>query len=312
LELRSLLYFVRIADAGTITRAAEQLGVAQPALTRQVKLLERELKVRLFVRLPRGVRLTGPGREFLEYARKITRDMAHIKEQLHQSNERPSGQVIFGTSATVATLLVPGLVERVKNSLPEVRLKVIEANSPQLYDYMLAGGGIDLAILTNPPASRALKYTPLISEPLVLLVSPRLHGNRRSFKVRDFSNTPLIITAGLRTLMNEQIAPYGAEISVQVEVDAIEAIRILVRRGAGLTVMPVSTFHDDIVEGRLVALPIEDGNIHRMLVLAHSAEADISASVRETAYLARAEIKGIQDQLLFSLPNAKRPAKASR
>ena len=81
-ELRSIQYFVQVADEGSITRAADKLGVAQPALTRHLKRLEAELGTQLLMRLPRGVRLTTSGREFLEHARRITFDVARARTQV--------------------------------------------------------------------------------------------------------------------------------------------------------------------------------------------------------------------------------------
>lgn len=305
LDLRSLVYFARIADAGAITRAAEQLGVAQPALTRTIKQLETEMKVRLFVRLPRGIRLTAAGREFLEFARRMISDTQQVRERLREVTERPSGKVVFGTSATVATFLVPELVERVQNLLPEVNLKIVEANSPQLRDALLSGGKIDFAVLTNPPPSRRLSYTPLLSEPLVLLCSPQAQQPGGDFSVKDLSRTPLIITAGIHRLLADQIVRHGAKVKVDCEVDAIEAIRELIRRNAGMSVMPISTFHDDILSGRLIAYPISGVNLHRMLILAHAADGELAAAVRETISVAQDAIRMLQDKLIFSIPKSK-------
>src|SRR3954470_3164082 len=82
MELRSLQYFVQIADEGSITRAADKLGIAQPALTRRIKQLEGELGAQLLTRLPRGVRLTGAGRDFLEHARKVVAEVARARDQI--------------------------------------------------------------------------------------------------------------------------------------------------------------------------------------------------------------------------------------
>lgn len=86
MDLRSIKYFVRIADLGSITRAADHLGVAQPALTRHVRGIEDELGMQLLVRLPRGVRLTGAGRQFFEHCQRVLREFARLKEELRANN----------------------------------------------------------------------------------------------------------------------------------------------------------------------------------------------------------------------------------
>ena len=89
MELRSIQYFVQIADEGSITRTAGKLGVAQPALTRHVKQLEAELGTQLLMRLPRGVRLTTSGRDFLEHARRIILEVARAKEHVRGNAKIP-------------------------------------------------------------------------------------------------------------------------------------------------------------------------------------------------------------------------------
>src|SRR5690349_21114527 len=104
MELRSIQYFVQVADEGSITRAADKLGVAQPALTRHLKRLEAELGTQLLMRLPRGVRLTTSGREFLEHARRITLDVARARTLVQAGAKTARGRVAMGTSPTLAPL----------------------------------------------------------------------------------------------------------------------------------------------------------------------------------------------------------------
>src|SRR5205085_10272385 len=94
MELRSIEYFVRIADEGSITGAAEKLGVAQPALTRRIKLLEEELGAQLLTRLPRGVRLTSAGRDFLEHARKVMVEVSRARDQVRGDARAVRGRVV--------------------------------------------------------------------------------------------------------------------------------------------------------------------------------------------------------------------------
>jgi len=126
MDLRSIRYFVQIADCGGITRAAASLGVAQPALTRHVKTMEEELGLALLVRLPRGVRLTGAGRQFLDHCRRALRELDRARDELRANVESPRGEVILGVSPTLGPLLVPGIVERTRRQCPQVALKIVE------------------------------------------------------------------------------------------------------------------------------------------------------------------------------------------
>jgi LysR family nitrogen assimilation transcriptional regulator len=311
MELRSIQYFLQIADEGSITRTAHKLGVTQPALTRHVQQLEAELGTPLLVRLPRGVRLTTAGRDFLEYARRIDLEVARAKEHVHGIAETPRGRVVIGTSPTLAPLLLPGCIARTRQQCPLVTLRVMEGFSPQLLDALLTGR-LDVAVMTNPPRSRALSLTPLFSEPLVVLAPAGARGRTSPFSVVELSRTPIIVSAGMRAVIDEQLASFGAQLRIEAEVDSVEAIRRLVVAGMGTTVMPVSAFHAEIAAGSAVAYTVEGANLHRLLVLARPVAETRSAAIDEIEHIVRAEMTELLDAGLFRLPILARIAKAQR
>lgn len=312
MDLRSIKYFIQIADLGSITRAAASVGIAQPALSRHVHAIEDELGLQLLVRLPRGVRLTGAGRQFLERCRRVLREFERIREEVQADRQALRGRVIVGLSPTISALLLPGSVERAGRQFPHVTLKIVEGFSTLLYDSLLTGR-VDVAVLTNPPPSRALSFTPLISEPVVVLTPPQQRGMRRFYTLAELSTTPVIVSERIRAIVEEQIGRQGARLNVAVEVDAIEAIRRLLLRGIGPAVMPVSTFHDDIRSGTIAAFQIADVNVSRILVLARPAERHASAAVEEVAQVLTAEVHALHDAGLFGIPagSAARSARKS-
>ena len=309
MELRSIQYFLQIADEGSITRTARKIGVAQPALTRHVQQLEAELGTQLLLRLPRGVRLTTAGRDFLEHARRIVLEVARAKEHVHGTDATPSGRVVFGTSPTLAPLMLPGCIARARQQCPMIALQVMEGFSPQLLDALLTGR-LDVAVMTNPPRSRALSLTPLISEPLVVLSPPGERGTARPLSLAELSRTPVIVTVGMRTVIEEQLASFGAQLRVEATVDSVEAIRRLVLAGIGTTLMPVSAFHAEIAAGSVVACTIEGANLHRILVLARPIAPTRSAAIDEIERIVRAEMTELLDAGLFRLPIPEQIAKA--
>jgi len=304
MDLRSIRYFVQIADCGSITRAASNLRVAQPALTRHVKAMEEELGMQLLVRLPRGVRLTGAGRQFLDHGRKALRELERAKEELHANAESPRGEVILGVSPTLGPLLVPGVVERTRRQCPQVALKIVEHFSNLLFDQLLTGR-VDVALLTNPSVSRALRLSPLISEPIVVLATPQAKDARRFYTLAELSRTPIIITEAIRAIVDDQIGRYGARLNVEFEINAVEAIGRLLLRGVGPALMPVSTFHAEIASGRIAVFPIADVNVQRSLMLAYPAERQSSAATEEISQIVITEMNALLDRGVFSLPAAR-------
>jgi LysR family transcriptional regulator, nitrogen assimilation regulatory protein len=308
MELRSLQYFVQVADEGSITRTAGKIGIAQPALTRHIQNLEEELGTQLLTRLPRGVRLTTSGRDFLDYARTIVLDVSRATEHVRGKAKLPRGTVVMGTSPTLAPMLLPGCVAAARQQCPSVTLKVVEGFSPQLLDALLTGR-LDIAVMTNPPRTTALKLTPLCSEPLVVVSPPRSRGTRRAFSLPELRATPFIMTVGMRSVVEQQLA--GAGLRVEAEVDSVESIRRLLISGIGMTIMPISTFHDEILAQRLVAYPIEGASLHRFLVLARPEAEKESPAIDEIEHIVRGEMGKLLKAGVFAMP-APPPVKPGR
>src|SRR5579864_4608031 len=123
MELRSLGYFVRIAELGSITRAAAHLHVAQPALTRHVQRLEDELAVRLFTRANRGVKLTEAGQRLYDSACCILRDVERAGDEIRAHTAHPSGKIVLAVTPTLCPVVVPELFARMRRQYPMIELK---------------------------------------------------------------------------------------------------------------------------------------------------------------------------------------------
>ncbi len=301
MDLKGIRYFVQIAELGSMTRAAQHLHVAQPALSRHIHVLEEELGVSLLVRLPRGVRLTTSGRQFLDHCRRVLRELDRAQDALRPGSEFAQGQVILGVSPTTGPLLLPGLILRMRRQCPQIGLRVVEGFSDQLHDWLQTGRA-DVAILTNPVAARTVKVTPLISEPIVIFESTKAGTGPRFYRASELASTPVITTSAIRIIADEQLQRYRARVHLESEIDAVEAIRRLVLNGISRALMPVSTFHDDLDQQRLAVSPIADANIHRILTLGQPAERQPSAAIEEVAQIVTAEVRELSEQGLFNLP----------
>ena len=166
----------------------------------------------------------------------------------------------------------------------------------------------------NPPASRALTLRPLVSEPIVVLMSPSLQGNeRRSFvTMEELAAMPLIVTAAMRAIIEDRLRRINLKPNIQIEVSAIEAIRRVLLRGSGMTALPVSVFHDDIRAGRIVACTIADGDFHRMLYLAYPTRYRHTAAVEEISQILAAETNAMADLGAFTLAAGASGGKSGR
>jgi LysR family nitrogen assimilation transcriptional regulator len=307
MELRALKSFVWIADLGSISRAAAELNIVQSALSRQVQQIEAELGTALFTRLPRGVQLTLAGRQFLEHAREILREVDQAKSAIKRQPAALKGSVALGISPTLAPVVAPGCVERAARDLPGVTLTVVESFSPALRDRLM-NGQLDLALLTNPPPSPMLRLEPLLAEQIVVVTPPQLRGVGQFYTLEELCRTPLVLTSGLRAMVEEQLRKYGRELSPPTEVNSVEAIRRLLLRGHGVTLMPISAFREELRTGRLDAFPIVDVNLQRQLVMTSTSRP--TRVVEQVAHVVRQEISELAASGVFSPVSATQNGKA--
>src|SRR5438270_11587230 len=223
MELRSLGYFVRIAELGSITRAAAHLRLAQPALTRHVQRLEEELGVPFVTRANRGGRLTEAGQNLLESAARILREVERTGDEIRAQDAHPSGRIILGITPTLCPVLVPELSGRMRRDYPRVELKVVHAGMVRLEEFLI-DGRVDVALLSELSRSRLIVSTRLAQEEMVLVTRPgaRPPGAVRGEELRE---TPLVLGDGLRAAMAALLAGRGVELRVATEVNDHETMR---------------------------------------------------------------------------------------
>lgn len=286
MNLKTLRYFVAIADAGSFTAAASAVAIAQPALTRQLRDLEAELGVQLLQRGPRGVRLTQAGATLYESARRMLAEAARVRQQLGGEGATGDLSAVLGVSPTLARILLPGVFERCHHGLAGVHLGVREAFTPQLMEG-LERGLVDMAVVTNPEPHRSLTLEPLLVEPFAL-ISPASRKLPPVVELSTLARVPLIMTKLHRGIVDRMLAPLSARIQVDAEIDSVDAIYELVLRGRWSTVMPVSVFNQPRPASVRLS-EISGVQLNRMLVLATRVERAQSPAIAIVGDVVRAE-----------------------
>jgi DNA-binding transcriptional LysR family regulator len=172
MELRHLRYFIAVAEEGHITRAAERLGMQQPPLSQQIKLLERELDVQLFRRTARGVEMTDAGRAFLVEARATLGQFDRVAEATRRAARGEQGRLCIGVTSTGPFHpLVPRVIRAFRDACPTVGLTIEECLSNDLVE-RLQGEQMDAAFIrTSLPDPGGLVVYPLGEEPMVVALS---------------------------------------------------------------------------------------------------------------------------------------------
>jgi LysR family nitrogen assimilation transcriptional regulator len=299
MHLRTLRYFVAVADAGSLTAAAAAIPLAQPALTRQIRDLETELDVQLLERLPRGVRLTQAGVTVYESAQRILAEATRLGPRLARSQPKQKATVAFGTSPTLARVLLPGLFENCTRLLEHVTLRMREAFTPTLLDW-LERGVIDMAIVTNPEPRRTIMLQPLLAEPFGLVSHPRMRIGPVVMP-QQLARIPLLMTSLHRGIVERQLITLGKSLNVQAEIDSVDSIRELVARGRWATLMPVSVFKaPSDREPRLVISDVTGVQLHRQMAIATRIDTRPSPSFLQVQELLVAEFSRLSRLGVFS------------
>ena len=292
MELRSLQYFVRIAELGSITRAAAHLHVAQPALTRHIQRLEDELETNLFTRANRGVRLTEGGQKLLESAQRILRDLERAGDEIRAHKAHPSGKIVLAVTPTLCPVVVPDLFARMRRHYPMIELKVVHAGMVRLEEF-LVDGRVDMALLSEMSKSRLIRSTRLAEEEMVLVTVP---GARPPGIVvsEELSSTPLILGDGLRAAMETLIAGSNIELEVDTELNDHETIRLMVQQGVGSSILPHSSVYRECARGLVEAHRITEQGVFRTLALGVAINRGASSAREAVAEMASQVLSDIE------------------
>lgn len=297
-NLRTLRYFVAIADAGGLTAAAAVLSIAQPALSRQIRDLESEMGVQLLIRGPRGVRLTPAGVTLYESAVRMLAEAARLRQQLAIHPDQQTHHVTVGVSPTLAELLLPNLLERCFASEPELKVKAREGFTPELLSWV-ERGMVDVAIVTNPEPMRGLSFHPLLGEPFALVSNKRL-GLPSVIPLAQLPQIPVLITSLHRRLVEGQLLPLQTALQIRAEVDSVDAIREMVMNGAWATIMPISVFSKIRDRADIRISQIAGAQLSRLLMLARRTEKIEAPELEIVHNLIQAELERLTREHTFT------------
>jgi LysR family nitrogen assimilation transcriptional regulator len=275
MDLRQLSYFVQVAEVGSFTRAASLAGVAQPALSRQVRQLEVELRQPLLRRNGRGAGLTDAGRRLLEHARGILSQVERAREDLADMRGAPVGHAVIGAPPSVSRSITSALVAEFKRRYPKATLRIVEGMSAHVHEW-LTTGRVDVGLLYNPAPSPLLDTVPLASEPLFLIGrASGTTGRGHPLALRDLPRYPLIVPSqphAVRMFVETQLANAGCRIQVALEVDGIPSILDLVAAGHGYAVLPLNALRNHPRRRSLRPRPVVRPRLAIALMLATPAQ----------------------------------------
>lgn len=273
MNLRQLRYFVGVVEAGNMTRAAEQLHVAQTALSMQVRQLEEGLGVALLTRHSRGVDPTKAGALLHQRAREIIALVERTQAEIAAADREQSEVIRLGTTPALMPLVGADLAVHVREHLPQVMLSLVEEMSHVLIE-QLARGALDFILCYDVPDLPGISRTALLQDDLVLVTQAGARAMAPIALVEALEETLAMPEEGdsVRTAVAKSARELGLELKVAYEIRSISAMRALAARGAASCILPYASAIDDVRAGRLDARPITMPPIRRTLFLAASRE----------------------------------------
>ncbi len=258
ITLRQLAVFEAAARRLSFTRAAEQLHLTPPAVSMQIKELERAAGVPLFEREGRAVRLTDAGHALLVHARDILRTLDDAQNALDALKGLRGGRVAIGVTST-AKYFAPQLLARFRKRHPDVELRLAVSNRGTVVE-QLAGNAVDLAIMGRPPSALDMAGAPFAPHPFVVIAAPDhpLAGRTR-VALATLVREPFLVRepgSGTRTAMEEFFADRRAKVRADMEIASNETIKQAVMAGMGVSFISRHTVSFELRAGRLATIGV--------------------------------------------------------
>ncbi len=274
MRLEQFAYAVAVAEEESFSRAGDRLGVAQPSLSRQIRLLEQQLGLRLFHRGPGHptVELTPDGAAILPFLRRVLADVEAITAEARALAGTDTGHLRLGATPSLTTSLLPEVLARFRDRHPGLVLSIVEAGSRDLVS-SVADGGVDLAFVVLPVDQSQVATQALFDERLVLAV-PRSHplAGSRQVRLADLASMPMVVFRpgyDLREVTLDAFRRAGLTPRVALEGGEMDGVLAFVAAGLGAAIVPGLVLE---ANPELVGLPFADGDLSRTVALAYRSD----------------------------------------
>lgn len=269
MDLRRLEVFVKVAELGSFSRAAEALFLTQPTVSEHVRGLEEDLGLQLLDRLGRGAVPTPAGEVLLGYASRILVLMREARQAIDQFQGRLSGELVMGGSTIPGEYVLPALIGQFKAKYPDISISLRVGSSRQVSEWV-EEGRVEIGVVGARPASRALQARELMADEMVIVV-PADHpwNGRTGVMLADVRTQPLILRergSGTREALERALAAAGTELGafrIAGEMGSTQAVKQAVRAGVGIAMISRRAVEDECRARLLWCLKVRDLNVTR-------------------------------------------------
>ena len=256
MNLRDLQYLVAVAEHKNFSKAADHCAISQPTLSNQIKKLETYLNLQIFERDPHLIRVTPVGSSIITIAKSITENAEKIREIARYSARTYVNKIIMGGFPTLANYVFPEYVFRLKQHFSDLKIQLVEEKTDDLIQ-LLVTRKIDVALLAHPIADASLEGVALFEDPFYVAVpDDHAFANRTSIKVDELTTQPLLLLDEghcLRSQILKLCSPSQVN-DDDFRAASLETLRVMVKHGLGITLMPSVAVSEDEQDIRYVPL----------------------------------------------------------
>lgn len=275
--------FLEVVDRGSFSAAAERLQLSQPAVSLQIRQLERRLGVSLIERVGKRARPTAAGADLVEHARRIEEDVKAALDRMATHAHGTLGRVRIGTGATACIYLLPPILRDLRQRFPSLEITVRTGNTSDVLKD-LEENWIDVGLVTLPAPGRMFEVTPLLDDDFVVIAAPDDDRLPEIVTPRALAGLPIVLyEAGgnTRRIVDDWFARAGVRLTPVMDLGSVEAIKELVSAGLGCAILPGSAIRREGERVPLVARPLSP-LLHRKLGLVLRRDKTLTRGLRET------------------------------
>lgn len=270
-----LQVFYTVAKRLSFTKAAEELFITQPAITKHIREMERQYKVRLFERNGNSILLTDAGNLLLQYAEKIFEIYRDIEFELNGLKRQYKGRLRIGASTTMAQYILPPLLADFHNKFKDVKISLFTENTREI-ENALTQKEIDLGIIEGKLRNKSFKYTQFLKDEIVLIASANHTKAKKSFlKIEELLKMPLLLReqgSGTLEVLNHALQKAGVRMSqlqVEMRMNSSESIKRYLLNSNCMAFLSIHSVLKELESKTLAVIDVKGLNIERYFYIIH-------------------------------------------
>jgi len=277
-DLRQLEIFVKVAELGSFSRAAEALFLTQPTVSEHIRTLEDELGMRLLDRLGRGAAVTRGGALLLSYAQRMLALSREARQAMESFQGRMSGDLLIGASTIPGEYILPGVIGRFKEKFPDIAITLLIGDSQAVTDWVVEGRA-EIGVVGARSTHRSVEYRELFPDDIVLIVGgAHPWQGRKQVTIEELRAEPLLLRergSGTRAALESAIEAAGLDLGgfrVVGEMGSTQAIKQAVKAGVGVSLVSSRAIEEESRTGSVWRLRVKDLRVNRAFYLATNRE----------------------------------------